>query len=308
MIVQDNPKRKLYLSLAFALLTVALVTGFLIEKYLAGWFEDQSPSSASVQREVLNFLERIGWKPSSERLIVEKVGNRLGTARAVLLSKSKDGISVPGIMFVVGQKYILVGKLFDPETGKDLSPELFGKVPIVFDMKLMNLADAHKRGSKQPKVLIIEYGDYGCEGCVELEKTLSQLLDNYPQVQHVYKHYPLSEGSRYLAEVAEAVSLQGEKYFWEMHKRLLSADKSGWDRKETERFVQAQLRELGLNPRSIEESLQSGEPRKRVSRDQSEFPVSQTPTFVINGEVVIGALGYRELQAIIDEKLKDHRK
>jgi len=308
MLTQDNAKRNLYLAFAFALLTASLVTGFLFEKKLAGWFEDQSPSSAPVQREVLNFLEHAGWKPSSERLVVEKVGDRLGTARAVLLSRSKDGLSVPGIMFVVGQKYILVGKLFDSETGKDLSPELFGKVPIVFDVKRMNLEGAHKRGSDEPKVIIVEYGDYGCEGGVELEKTLSQLLDNYPQVQHVYKHYPLSEGSRYLAEVVEAVSLQGEKHFWEMHKRLLAADKTGWDRNETERFVQAQLRKLGLNSRLIEESLQSGERRKRVSRDQSEFPISQTPTLVINGEVVIGALGYRELQAIIDEKLKDNRK
>ena len=114
----------------------------------------------------------------------------------------------------------------------------------------------------------------------------------------------MSEGSQYLAEVAEAVSLQGEKHFWEMHKRLFSADKSSWDKKETERFVQAQLREIGLNPRLIEQTLEGGEPRKRVSRDQTEFPISQTPTLVVNGEVVVGALGYRELQAIVGEKLE----
>ena len=89
-----------------------------------------------------------------------------------------------------------------------------------------------------------------------------------------------------------------------MHKRLFSADKSGWDKKETERFVQAQLREIGLNPRLIEQTLEEGEPRKRVGRDQSEFPISQTPTLVVNGEVVVGALGYRELQTIIGEKLE----
>ena len=146
MITQDDAKRKLYLSLTFALLAAALVTGFLLEKNLAGRFVDQSPSSASIQREVLNFLDRAGWKPSAERLIVEKVGNRLGTARAVLLSKSKDGISVPGIMFVVGQKYILVGKLFDSESGKDLSSELFGKVPIVFDVKRIDPCQCPQTG------------------------------------------------------------------------------------------------------------------------------------------------------------------
>jgi protein-disulfide isomerase len=308
MLIQENVKRKLYLLAAFALMAGALVTGFFFEKNFAGWFSDHAPGNASVQSEVLSFLDRAGWKPSAERVIVEKVGDRLGIARAFLLSKSKDGVSVPGVMFLVGEKYILVGKLFDSQTGRDVSPELFGKVPIVFDVKRMNLDGAHKRGSDHPKVVIVEYGDYGCEGCRELEKTVAQLLDNYPQVQHVYKHFPLSEGSRYLAEVAEAVSLQGEKQFWEMHKRLFSADKSGWDKKETERFVQAQLREIGLNPRLIEQTLENGEPRKRVSRDQSEFPVSQTPTLVINGEVVVGALGYRELQAIIGEKLEGNGK
>jgi predicted DsbA family dithiol-disulfide isomerase len=308
MLIQDITKRKLYLLAAFALLAGALVTGFFFEKNFAGWFSDRFSSNASVQGEVLKFLEHAGWKPSAERVIVEKVGGRLGTARAVLLSKSKDGISVPGVMFLVGEKYILVGKLFDSQSGRDVSPELFGKVPIVFDIKRMNHYNAHKRGSDHPKVVIVEYGDYGCAGCVELEKTLAQLLDNYPNVQHVYKHFPLSEGSRYLAEVAEAVSLQGEKHFWEMHKRLFSADKSGWDKKETARFVQAQLREIGLNPRLIEQTLEDGEPRKRVSRDQSEYPISQTPTLVVNGEVVVGALGYRELRGIIDGKLKDDGK
>jgi predicted DsbA family dithiol-disulfide isomerase len=304
MLIQDKVKRKLYLLAVFVLLAGALVTGFFFEKNFAGWFLDRTPGNASVQSEVLSFLDRAGWKPSAERVIVEKVGDRLGTARAVLLSKYKDGVSVPGVMFLVGEKYILVGKLFDSQTGRDVSPELFGKVPIVFDVKRMNFQGAHKRGSDHPKVVVVEYGDYGCAGCAELEKTLAQLLDNYPQVQHVYKHFPLSEGSRYLAEVAEAVSLQGEKHFWEMHKRLFSADKSGWDKKEAERFVQAQLREIGLNPRLIEQTLEEGEPRKRISRDQSEFPISQTPTLVVNGEVVVGALGYQELQAIIGEKLE----
>jgi protein-disulfide isomerase len=138
---------------------------------------------------------------------------------------------------------------------------------------------------------------------------MQSVLDNFPEVQHVYKHYPLSDGSRYLAEVVEAVYLHdGEAKFWEMHKTFFSANKSGWDKKETEHFVQAQLREVGLDPRLIDQTLKGGEPRERVIRDRSEFPVSQTPTLVVNGEVVLGALGYDELQAIIDEKLQGNRK
>ena len=223
-----------------------------LKRTLPGGSRITSSRNASLQSEVLNFLERSGWKPSGERVIVEKVGDRLGTARAILLSKSKDGLSVPGVMFLVGQKYILVGRLFDSRTGKDLSPELFGKVPITFDVNRLNLSHAHKRGSDHPKVVIVEYGDYGCQACTQLEKVLQSVLDNFPEVQHVYKHYPLSDGSRYLAEVAEAVSLhEGEAKFWEMHKRFFSANKSGWDKKETKSFVQAQLRESGSNRGSL---------------------------------------------------------
>ncbi len=131
------------------------------------------------------------------------------------------------------------------------------------------------------------------------------LLDNFPEVQHVYKHYPLSDGSRYLAEVAEAVSLHGgEKYFWELHRRIFSADKSAWDQKTTKRFVATQLQELGLDPQKIRIAMESGEPAKKVSQNQTEFPVSETPTLIINGEVLVGALEYGDLRTIVQEKLK----
>ena len=124
-------------------------------------------------------------------------------------------------------------------SGKDLSPELFGKVPITFDLNRLNLNNAHKRGSERPKVVIVEYGDYGCQSCAKLEKVWQPLLDNFPDVQHVYKHFPLSDGSRYLAEIAEAVSLHDQSKFWEIHQRFMSADKSNWDETETRRFAQA---------------------------------------------------------------------
>ena len=107
-------------------------------------------------------------------MIVEKVGDDLGLARAVLLKKSNDGISVPGVLFLVGRQYILVGRLFDSQTGKDLSPELFGKVPITFDVNRLNLSHAHKRGSEHPKVVIVEYGDYGCQAALNWRKSCSR--------------------------------------------------------------------------------------------------------------------------------------
>lgn len=303
MSVLLNAKRKIVLWAAFGLLGSALLLGFILERNFGWWFNDISAGNAFVEGRVLSFLARTGWKPEKDNVSVEKVGNSLGNAQPILLYRSRQGLSTPGIIYLVGNRYVLVGKLFDTETGRDLSPELFGKVPVRFDLERINMDKAHRRGSNKPKVTIIEYGDYGCEACAELEKVLVVLLDNYPEVQHVYKHYPLSEGSRYLAEVAEAAAEQGESFFWDVHKRFFSADKSAWDRRATERFVAAQIKEIGLDFQRIEKALESGGPRRRVSRDQGEFPVGQTPTLVINGEVVVGVVGYSDLRRIVEEKL-----
>jgi len=304
-----NRKGKVVLFIVLTGLTAALVLGFIFYQHGSQWLVSGSSSNkVSAQSRVLQFLDRGGWKPQAEKVIVEKIGDDLGTARAVLLYKSNEGVSVPGMLFLVGRQYVLVGRLFDSQTGKDLSPGLFGKLPITFDVNRLNLSNAHKRGSDHPKVVIVEYGDYGCQGCAKLEKVWQPLLDNFPEVQHVYKHYPLSDGSRYLAEVAEAVSQFGERNYWELHKRIFAADKSEWDQKTTERFVATQLKELGLDPQQIRMAVESGEPGKRVSRNQTEFPVSETPTLIINGEVVVGALGYGELKTIVEEKLKGQAK
>jgi predicted DsbA family dithiol-disulfide isomerase len=83
----------------------------------------------------------------------------------------------------------------------------------------------------------------------------------------------------------------------------MSADKSDWDQKETRHFAQIQLKQSGLDPQKIEQTLRKGEPGKRVSRDQAEFPVSQTPTLIVNGEVVVGAVEYGDLGRIVEQKL-----
>jgi hypothetical protein len=304
MLRKYNTKGKIVLLLAFTALSGALLLGFVLYQRHFNWPIDRiSFDNMHAQSRVLEFLDRAGWKPRSEKVIVEKVGDGLGLARAVLLKKSNDGVSVPGVLFLVGRQYILVGRLFDSQTGRDLSPELFGKVPITFDVNRLNLNSAHKRGSKQPKVVIVEYGDYGCQGCAKLEKIWQPLLDNFPDVQHVYKHFPLSDGSRYLAEVAETVYLQNEAKFWEIHQRFMSVDKSNWDEDETKRFAHVQLKRIGLDPQRIDQTLRNGEPAKRVSRDQAQFPVTQTPTLIVNGEVIVGELGYGDLERIVEQKL-----
>ena len=78
---------------------------------------------------------------------------------------------------------------------------------------------------------------------------------------------------------------------------------SDGDEAVTRRFAQAQLKQSELDPQQIEQTIRKGEPGKRVSRDQAEFPVSETPTLIINNEVAVGAIEYGDLKRIVEEKL-----
>ncbi len=96
MLTRYTTKGKISLFLAFTGLSGALVMAFLLYKHGFIWSPMRFSDRVSAQGRVLQFLDRAGWKPRAEKVVVEKIGDDLGLARAVLLKKSNDGMSVPG--------------------------------------------------------------------------------------------------------------------------------------------------------------------------------------------------------------------
>jgi len=138
MSLRDWGRSLLITRIIFGVLTGALLLGLILDGQIPfnQWFDqrfDNSfPGKSIVEGRVISFLTHAGLKPGEEKVALERVGNGLGDTRPVLLYKSQNGISSPGVLFLVGPRYVLVGKLFDSETGRELSPELFGRVPVLF--------------------------------------------------------------------------------------------------------------------------------------------------------------------------------
>jgi hypothetical protein len=81
----------------------------------------------------------------------------------------------------------------------------------------------------------------------------------------------------------------------------MSADKSNWD-KRTKHFALVSSRKWTRSS-TDRADVKKRRARKRVSRDQAEFRF-QTPTLIVNGEVIVGAVGFDELKTLIEAKLK----
>ena len=79
----------------------------------------------------------------------------------------------------------------------------------------------HFRGPKEAQVLLVEYGDYECPHCRQVNdirrELRARLGDKY---RYIYRHFPItSTHAQIAAEAAEAASAQGR--FWEMHNLLI---------------------------------------------------------------------------------------
>lgn len=93
----------------------------------------------------------------------------------------------------------------------------------------ITLGDAPVVGASNAKVTIVEYSDFQCPFCSQVEPTLKQILSEYEgKVKLAYKHFPLQSihpHAQKTAEASECAKDQGK--FWEFHQALFSSQ-SDW--------------------------------------------------------------------------------
>ncbi len=83
------------------------------------------------------------------------------------------------------------------------------------------------RGATKPVVTIVEFSDFECPFCRQVQDTLKQIIERYSgEVRLVFKHLP-SEGHRNSLPAARAAYCAGEQdRFWQFHEALFASRKS----------------------------------------------------------------------------------
>ncbi len=154
------------------------------------------------------------------------------------------------------------------------------------------------------KSRFVEFFDYNCGYCKKMLPDIARLIKDNPDLRVILRDYPiLSDASVEAAQVAAAVRNQfkGEK-FWEFHQKLLGsrgpvgkaqalavAQSLGADMDKIGKDMDASSVKEG-----IDESLQLG----------SDLALNGTPSYVVGDEIAVGAVGYDELKAKLDNVRK----
>jgi len=148
----------------------------------------------------------------------------------------------------------------------------------------------------------VVFSDFQCPFCSRLLPTLKQVEQAYGgKVRIAWKHKPLPFHPNALpaAEAAEAAREQGK--FWQMHDKLFEGQQQ-LSPAAYEKWAQ----ELGLDMARFRAAVSSGKFKTRIQEDDalaSRLGIDGTPTMMVNGEQVVGAVPFENLKAVIDRKL-----
>ncbi len=167
----------------------------------------------------------------------------------------------------------------------------------------IDISHAPVKGPKNAPVTIVEWSDFQCPFCSRAVPTLTEIEKQYAgKVKVAFKNQPLPfhQNARLAANAAMAANEQGK--FWEMHDKLF-ANQQALDRASIEKYAQ----EIGLNMSKFKSALDTNKFDADISKDSTEgmqAGANGTPTFFINGRMLVGAQPIDQFKAIIDDELK----
>ncbi len=158
-------------------------------------------------------------------------------------------------------------------------------------------------GSATAKITIVEFADFECPYCAASVYPIRQVLAAYPNdVRLVFRHFPIASAHP-LAETLANASLcaHDQGYFWPLHDRLYQEQES----LSYERLLSL-ARSVGIDVNRMETCMNSGQFADALRQDFTDAVAlgsRGTPTWMVNGQKIEGALPFEAWQRIIDSLL-----
>lgn len=165
------------------------------------------------------------------------------------------------------------------------------------------------KGCLDAPVTIEEFSEFYCPYCARFAwETLPRIVEEYVKkdlVKVVFRNFPVHGEPAVLAALAgECAHEQGR--FWEYHDRLFASVFK--ENRELDSAALVKLAEdLGLDGPAFRECLSAERYRANLEEDIAEgrrLGVRGTPTFLINGQMLVGAQPFERFKQVIEEELR----
>ncbi|PYV79886.1 MAG: hypothetical protein DMG93_20105 [Acidobacteria bacterium] len=169
------------------------------------------------------------------------------------------------------------------------------KIQVAYDPKRL-------RGNPKASVMIVEFSDYQCPYCRQVEPVIKSVLAKYgDKVSLSYRDLPLRQihaQAQIAAEASRCAEEQGK--FWEYHDQLFNGSKLDHD------ALVDYARTLKLDDKQFDSCLTGEKYKTEIDQDLREgmqAGITGTPGFFINGVALSGSLPEESFATIINEEL-----
>ncbi|MBP9700480.1 DsbA family protein [Candidatus Woesebacteria bacterium] len=165
------------------------------------------------------------------------------------------------------------------------------------------------KGNNNAKVTMVEFTDYQCPFCARyFTDTYGQIMKNFVdngKIKYVTRDYPLPfHANANIASQAARCAGDQRKY-WEMHDKLFS-NQAAWSEGDPKTKFEQYAKEIGINSGNFMKCVNDGKYKQAVDADMAlgtKVGVSATPSFAVNGKMIVGAYPYAEFEKAINEAL-----
>jgi len=240
-------------------------------------------SSSMIQQKVEAYLRnQYAWGPTFKLKFEPLKETPIPNLYQVTVAVSVEGQGDTATFYVTKDgRYLIRAELEDMNTD-----------PAVAIRKQINLTDYPSKGPADAKVILVEYADYECPSCRQLDTVLRGLLPTLPQVRLIYKDFPLVQIHPWAMTAATAgrcAYKQSPNNFWKFHdllfdnQSLISPD-NAWQK------MQDYATQSGLDGNALKSCMADPQTQEEVKKSMSEgesLHITNTPTIFVNGRRLI---------------------
>jgi len=238
----------------------------------------------AVETRVEQYLRNLyAWGPTYDVKVGPSKPSPIPDLLEVPVTVSLEGQSDTAVVYVSKSgNFLLRGELTDMSVD-----------PFADTRSKLHVGNSPSMGPEDAKVTLIEFADFECPSCRQLDLVLRELLPRHPEVRLVFKHYPLTDihpWAMTAAIASQCAFQQSPAAFWKFHDAIFDAQdvispSNVWDK------LFDLATQQGLNAEAYRACVISLETASQVKTSIEEghaLKITATPTTFVNSRRVVG--------------------
>jgi protein-disulfide isomerase len=239
---------------------------------------------AAIQQKVEAYLRHLyAWGPSYKLSFGPLKDTPIANIYQVTVEVSTEGQTDSATFYVTKDgRYMMRSEL------EDLNSD-----PVAEMRKQITLTGFPSKGPTNARVVLVEFADYECPSCKQLDTILRSMLPKFPDVRLVFKDFPLTQIHPWAATAANAgrcAYKQNPTAYWKFHDLVFDnqetiSPENAWQR------LQEYAADAGLDPAGLRTCMADPQTLAEVQKSVAEgeaLHIANTPTVFVNGRRLIG--------------------